>query len=117
VRFDHVQLAMPARAESAARRFYVDILGLEEIPKPTELARRGGAWFRSGSVLVHLGVDAEFHPAIKAHPAFRCADYAGLVERLRAFGVEIVPDEGLIEGKGHCYVSDPFGNRLELIAD
>ena len=116
-RIDHVQLAMPAGGEDRARAFYVDALGLDEIAKPPELAKRGGAWFRSGDVCVHLGVDSDFKPAKKAHPAFRCANYVGLLERLRKHGVEIIPDENLFEGKRHCYVSDSFGNRIELIAD
>ena len=57
---DHVQLAMPAGKEEAARRFYSGLLGMTEIQKPTELAKRSGCWFASGSVQVHLGVEAEF---------------------------------------------------------
>ncbi len=107
---------MPAGEEGRAREFYVGILGLEETPKPPELAKRGGAWFRSGTVLLHLGVDAEFHPAKKAHPAFRCSDYDKLVQHLETQGVRVTPDEIPFEGKAHCYVADPFGNRIELIA-
>jgi catechol 2,3-dioxygenase-like lactoylglutathione lyase family enzyme len=114
---DHIQLAMPRGAEDAARKFYAGVLGLEEVAKPPELAARGGAWFRSGGVFVHLGVDGDFRPAKKAHPAFRCADYEGLLTHLRAHGIEIVPDERLFDGKAHCYISDPFGNRIELIAE
>lgn len=113
---DHVQLAMPSGAEDRARAFYVGALGLEEVPKPADLAARGGVWFRSGSVRLHLGVDSDFRPAKKAHPAFRCGDYDGLLARLRGRDVEIVHDEGTFDGKAHCYVSDPFGNRIELIA-
>lgn len=76
---DHVQLAMPAGAEETAREFYRDLLGMAELPKPTELAKRGGCWFASGSVQVHLGVEADFRPTKKAHPALRCRDYAGLI--------------------------------------
>lgn len=80
-------------------------------------SRRGGAWFRSGSVVVHVGVASDFRPADKAHPAFRCRDYDGLLARLRAADVEIVADPHPFEGKAHCYVGDPFGNRLEFIAE
>ena len=116
VRLDHVQLAMPSGKEEEARAFYAGVLGMEEVPKPPELAARGGAWFRSGNVSLHLGVDAEFRPAKKAHPALRCADYASLVALLREQGVEVVPDDHPFEGKPHCYISDPFGNRIELLA-
>jgi catechol 2,3-dioxygenase-like lactoylglutathione lyase family enzyme len=116
-RIDHIQLAMPPGEEDRARTFYVGVLGLEEIPKPPELAARGGAWFRSGSVFLHLGVDPDFHPAKKAHPAFRCADYDALLARLREHAVDLVPDDRPFDGKPHCYISDPFGNRIELIAN
>lgn len=115
-RLDHVQLAMPAGQEDRARDFYVDILSLEEIAKPAELAMRGGIWLRSDGVALHLGVDADFRPAKKAHPAFCCADYDGLIERLRERGVTVISDDVLFEGKTRCYITDPFGNRLELIA-
>jgi catechol 2,3-dioxygenase-like lactoylglutathione lyase family enzyme len=112
---DHVQLAMPVGAEDAARRFYSSLLGMTEIPKPTELAKRGGCWFQSGEVQVHLGVEENFRPAKKAHPAFRCGDYDALVSRLQAAGVEVTDAEE-IPGVRRCHVHDPFGNRIELIA-
>lgn len=108
---------MPPAEEERARAFYGGILGLEEIPKPPELAKQGGLWFRSGEAVIHLGAASDFRPATKAHPAFRCADYDGLVERLRVHGVEVFPGEHLFEGKVHSYISDPFGNRIELIGE
>ncbi|HEX3465285.1 MAG TPA: VOC family protein [Candidatus Elarobacter sp.] len=114
--FDHVQLAMPAGQESLARRFYAEVLGFEEIPKPEELAARGGAWFRSGPVNIHVGVDRGFMPAKKAHPALRAANYERLLERLRECGVTVTPDPLPFAGAAHCYIEDPFGNRVELIA-
>lgn len=88
---------------------------MSEIPKPRELAERGGCWFESGSVLVHLGVETEFRPAKKAHPAFRCANYSELISRLRAAGIEVKEAED-IPGVTRCHVHDPFGNRIELIS-
>ena len=115
VRLDHVQLAMPAGGEEEARRFYAGALGLREVPKPPHLARRGGAWFEGGEGLrVHLGVEPAFRPARKAHPAFIVRDLRRLAARLRAFGFETTEDEPL-EGFDRLYVSDPFGNRLELM--
>jgi catechol 2,3-dioxygenase-like lactoylglutathione lyase family enzyme len=87
---------------------------MHEIPKPLELAKRGGCWFESGGVQVHLGVEEEFRPAKKAHPALKCADYDGLVVKLRAAGIEVRENRDL-PGVRRCYVSDPFGNRIELI--
>ena len=112
---DHVQLAMPAGEEAAARKFYSDLLGMEEIPKPLELAKRGGCWFESGSVQIHLGVEEGFRPAKKAHPALRCRDYDGLVSKLRASGIQ-VDEPNDIPGVRRCHIYDPFGNRIELIA-
>ena len=106
---------MPAGQEETARRFYSDLLGMSEIPKPSELAKRGGCWFESGSVQVHLGVEAEFRPAKKAHPAFTCGNYDGLISRLRAAGIEAQEAED-IPGVRRCHVQDPFGNRIELIS-
>ena len=112
---DHVQLAMPADAEETARGFYRDVLGMREIPKPAELAKRGGCWFASGDVQVHLGVEADFRPAKKAHPALRCSDYDAFTSHLREVGIEINDDES-IPGVRRCHICDPFGNRIELIA-
>jgi catechol 2,3-dioxygenase-like lactoylglutathione lyase family enzyme len=111
---DHVQLAMPQREEERARGFYCGVLGMTEIPKPPELAKRGGCWFGSGDVQLHLGVEADFRPAKKAHPAVRCRNYEDLTSRLRAAGIEVTEDEN-ISGVRRCHVFDPFGNRLELI--
>lgn len=110
----HVQLAMPEGQEAAARSFYGGILGLTEDTKPPHLARRGGVWFRGGSLQLHLGVDPDFHPARKAHPAFRVRGLGQLVARCVAAGFPPVTDESL-EGFDRVYVSDPFGNRLELL--
>lgn len=112
---DHVQLAMPAGKEEDARRFYRDLLGMTEIPKPTELAKRGGCWFESGSVQIHLGVEKDFRPAKKAHPALRCRDYEDLLRRLETANIEVhVADD--IPGVRRCHVYDIFGNRVELIS-
>jgi catechol 2,3-dioxygenase-like lactoylglutathione lyase family enzyme len=111
---DHVQLAMPPGEERKASAFYGDLLGMTELPKPAELAKRGGCWFESGGVQLHLGVESDFRPAKKAHPALRCRGYAALLQRLRDSGLEVV-EPGDIPGVSRCHVHDPFGNRLELI--
>lgn len=114
VAIDHVQLAMPAGGEDEARRFYAGLLGIPEVPKPPHLAARGGCWFESTTVKVHLGVEVDFRPARKAHPALLVEGLPALVEDLRAAGVDLVDDEPL-EGYDRVYVTDPFGNRLELL--
>jgi catechol 2,3-dioxygenase-like lactoylglutathione lyase family enzyme len=113
VGIEHVQLAMPAGREAEARDFYAGLLGIPETPKPPELARRGGVWFEDGPVKLHLGVDADFHPARKAHPALLVRDLRALVERLRDAQVEVIEDP--LEGYDRVYAFDPFGNRLELM--
>jgi catechol 2,3-dioxygenase-like lactoylglutathione lyase family enzyme len=115
-RIDHVQLAMPPGGEDAARGFYAGLLGLEEVAKPAELAGRGGSWFELGSLRLHLGVEADFRPARKAHPALRVEGFAELVSQLRKAGCA-VSDQDRFEGSARVYVEDPFGNRIELIAD
>ena len=111
---DHVQVAMPAGGEDDARHFYGSLLGLPEIAKPPHLARRGGCWFETDAVKVHVGVEQDFRPARKAHPALLVSDLDGLLEVLREAGVETVDDEEL-GGYNRVYVSDPFGNRIELM--
>ena len=111
---DHVQIAMPPGGEEAARQFYRDLLGMAEIPKPTELAKRGGCWFESGEVQIHLGVEKDFHPAKKAHPALRCREYAAFRIRLSEASVNVSEVDD-IPGVRRCHIHDPFGNRIELI--
>lgn len=113
---DHVQLAMPRGEEARARVFYATLLGMNEVAKPAELAKRGGCWFVSGAVQIHLGVEDDFRAAKKAHPALRCLDYDGLTARLRAAGADVREDDS-IPGLRRCHVFDPFGNRIELICD
>ena len=111
----HVQLAMPEGDEETARAFYAGILGLVEIPKPPALAKRGGAWFQSGEVQVHLGVDRDFHPARRAHPAFVVDDLDAVVEKVQVAGYEWDLSQPELDGYKRGHVYDPFGNRIELI--
>ena len=114
VSIDHVQLAMPAGREAEARAFYADILGISEQPKPPHLATRGGCWFERGALKIHLGVEPQFVPARKAHPALIVEDLPALVATLKRAGYAVVENE-LLEGYDRVYVDDPFGNRIELM--
>lgn len=114
LQLDHIQLAMPEGGEAAARRFYGELLGLCEVEKPDNLRKRGGCWFESGGIKVHLGVETDFRAARKAHPAFLVDDLAGLVVRLAEAGTTARRDEPLL-GYDRVYVDDPFGNRIELM--
>ena len=114
VGIDHVQLAMPAGCEQQARRFYGEVLGLPEKPKPADMAGRGGCWFESERVKIHLGVDKNFHAATKAHPGLLVSDLRAILERCRSQGCEGI-DEASMPGCLRAFVHDPFGNRIELI--
>ena len=112
---DHVQIAMPTGEEDKARAFYKDILGFNEIPKPAELAKRGGVWFQSEGVQLHLGVEQEFHPARKAHPAFIVDDLNGLLTKAERAGYETDTSQPPLDGYNRAHVFDPYGNRIELM--
>lgn len=113
---DHVQLAMPPGGEEKARVFFGGLLGMIEEAKPEPLGGRGGCWFRSGRAILHLGVEKDFIPQKKAHPAFCVADIHDTAERLKANGFLVIWDDALPSRK-RFYTNDPFGNRVELIHD
>lgn len=113
-RLHHVQLAIPQGGEDAARPFYADALGLTEVDKPPVLAARGGCWFRGDGIEIHLGIEADFRPARKAHPAVLVDGLDALADRLGRHGVDVRWDD---EFPGHrrFYADDPFGNRIEFL--
>ena len=112
---DHIQIAMPPGEEAKARAFYVNVLGFTEIPKPPELAKRGGAWFESGTTQLHLGVEPDFRPARKAHPAFVVEGLDTLLAKIQAEGFEVDASQPALDGYKRAHVFDPFGNRIELM--
>jgi catechol 2,3-dioxygenase-like lactoylglutathione lyase family enzyme len=114
MRIDHVQLAMPSDGEAMARDFYSGILGMTELPKPTVLAMRGGAWFQAGNVQLHLGVEEDFRPAKKAHVALSITDASELRSKLANAGYPIREDSA-IDGLKRFFTDDAFGNRIEFI--
>jgi catechol 2,3-dioxygenase-like lactoylglutathione lyase family enzyme len=111
---DHLQVAMPRGEEAAARNFYGVILGLAEIPKPPPLTARGGVWFQCGPHQLHLGVEDDFRPAKKAHPAFVVDDLDAIQQALGAGGFPVVLDPVALAGSRRLFTEDPFGNRVEL---
>ncbi|CAK7288013.1 VOC family protein [Streptomyces misionensis] len=114
VALDHVQLAAPPGSEDALRAYYTGVLGLTEVPKPPALAARGGCWFESGTVRIHLGIDPDFRPADKAHPGLRVHGIDAWAARIAAHGAPVTWDDGL-PGHRRCSTRDPVGNRLELL--
>lgn len=113
---DHVQLAVPRGEEAQARWFYGRLLGLREVVKPEPLVSRGGAWFEGPGTIVHLGVQDNFIPAAKAHPAFIVSNLGALRLALQEAGIEITPDD-ILPDVFRFYAKDPFGNRIEFLQD
>lgn len=110
----HVQLAVPSGSEARCRAFWGGVLGMAEVAKAPALAARGGCWFRTGDLEVHLGVEEPFAPAAKAHPGILVRDVRALAARLEAAGTAVTWD-GDFPGHDRCYAADPFGNRLEFL--
>jgi catechol 2,3-dioxygenase-like lactoylglutathione lyase family enzyme len=116
VGLDHVQLAAPAGCEEAARRFFGGVLGLAEVEKPAALRSRGGVWFAlGGRQQLHVGVEEAHAPARKAHPALVVRDLDALAARLEGAGAPVAWDRSL-PGLRRFYTTDPWGNRIELVA-
>ena len=110
---DHIQIAAPKGCELQARRFFGGLLGLEEIDKPEPLRSRGGCWFKIGTGQLHIGVDEDFRPARKAHPAFTVNDVETLFDTLVQAGVRCTKDEVVLDVR-RFYADDPWGNRMEF---
>jgi catechol 2,3-dioxygenase-like lactoylglutathione lyase family enzyme len=111
---DHVLLAMPVGREEEARAFYQGVLGIPELTKPANVAVRGGCWFGHDTLKVHLGVEKDFKPARKAHPAFIVSDVRAMARKVAAAGFRVAEDVPLA-GYDRVFVDDPFGNRIELM--
>jgi catechol 2,3-dioxygenase-like lactoylglutathione lyase family enzyme len=111
---DHVQLAAPAGCEEKARWFFGEVLGMQELPKPSDLAKRGGCWFQCGRQQLHIGVEKDFAPAKKAHPAFAVSAIDALKVRLGENGVKY-RDDVSNPGVKRIFAEDPWGNRLEFV--
>ena len=119
VGLDHSFLTIQEGGEDEARGFYGDVLGLEEVRRPEGLQRTGGVWFQAGSQELHLGTDDAHLPPKRPHPGLRVgspAELDELAERLILNRYDVEWDDR-IEGRKRFYTRDPFGNRIELLAD
>ena len=114
LRLDHVQIAIPVGGEARAREFYTGVLRLTEVAKPPEMAGRNSLWFISGRVNLHLGIEADFHPAKRAHPALIVDDLDDIVAACEGAGLATKPDTSFNNFR-RVHIFDPFGNRLELM--
>jgi catechol 2,3-dioxygenase-like lactoylglutathione lyase family enzyme len=115
MRIDHVQVSCPPGGEEVARAFYRDTLGMTELEKPPILAARGGCWFRSGAAEVHIGVEPDFRPAKKAHPALAVDDLDALAKTLADKGYPVAWDNESIPGRQRFHTADGHGNRIEIV--
>lgn len=112
---DHIQIAMPQDEEDKVRQFCVEVLGFNEIPKPDPLKSRGGVWFSlPDQRQIHYGVEENFSPAKKAHPAFVCDDLDTVAQNLTKSGYPVEWDTRL-SPRRRFYTHDPFGNRIEFL--
>jgi predicted enzyme related to lactoylglutathione lyase len=114
LRIEHVQVAIPLGSQDRARAFYCGVLGFSEVQKPASMAERKSIWFAAGSVNLHLGIEADFHPAKRAHPAFVVEGLDDILASCERAGVTVKPDVSF-DGFRRVHVIDPFGNRLELM--
>lgn len=115
MRLDHVQVSCPPGGEEVARAFYRDVLGMTELEKPPLLATRGGCWFKDGSAEIHVGVEQDFRPALKAHPALAVDDLDKLAATLTDLGYPVAWDNETIPGRRRFHTADGHGNRIEIV--
>ena len=113
---DHVQVAIPAGGEEAARSFYIGILGFTEQRKPSAMAGRNSIWLAAGPVNLHLGIeaDSDFHAARRAHPALTVDNLDEIVAACARAGLPTREDTP-VNNFRRTHVFDPFGNRIELM--
>ena len=111
---EHIQIAIPLGSEDRARAFYGGILGFVEVEKPAIMAKRNSIWFRAGSVSLHLGLEPDFHPAKRAHPALVVDGMDQVLTACQSADITVKPDVSF-NGFRRVHIFDPFGNRLELM--
>ncbi len=111
----HAQITVPIGAENEAREFYCDFLGLQEVPKPEILQKRGGFWLEIDGFQIHIGTEENFDRAkTKAHVAYLVEDLDALRAKLENRGIKIL--EGIpIPNYSRFEFRDPFGNRVEFL--
>ncbi len=115
LRVQHAQITIPKDAETEARKFYCEFLGLKEIPKPESLQTRGGFWLELGAFQIHVGTEDGFdRTQTKAHIAYEVEDLNAWREKLETNNVKII--EGIpIPNYSRFEFRDPFGNRVEFL--
>ena len=112
-RIDHIQICVPKGKDKEARKFYIDLLGLEEIPKPTYLQKNGGFWLKIADIQLHIGVEEKVIPS-KRHPAFEVEHLDQIKAYLKSNSIRIKEDDPIPNFNRFSFY-DPFGNRIELL--
>lgn len=117
---DHVTIVVKDLA--ATRRFYVDVLGMDEVPRPD--FSFAGQWFQAGATLIHTilefsgsgpaglggGTNTRGH-----HFAFLVDDVAAAAHRLEVLGIPFVsPPKLRPDGAAQLFFRDPDGHLVEL---
>jgi len=110
---DHVNIAIPRAREAEVLRFYREVLGLLEIPKPTELRARGGAWFEAGNAQIHISLEDIEGPQSRRHVCILVDDLDHARQTMVRHKVAI-EEGGTAEGLTRFFVRDPAGNRIEI---
>lgn len=115
LRVQHAQITIPGGAETEARAFYCEFLGLREVPKPESLRGRGGFWLEIDAFQVHVGTESDLdRTRTKAHPAYEVEDLEAWREKLESIDIKIL-DGVPIPGCDRFEFRDPFGNRVEFM--
>ena len=112
-RLNHIQICIPKDKEEEARRFYTNVIGLKEIPKPEALIPNGGLWYLVADIQMHIGAENEINKS-KRHPAFEVGNLQMAREHLEMHMIPI-QEETVIPGQKRFSFTDPFGNRIELM--
>jgi catechol 2,3-dioxygenase-like lactoylglutathione lyase family enzyme len=118
IALQHVNIRVSPEVEAPTKEFYRRVLGLEEIPKPEQSRRRGGAWYQLGGIQLHLSLEKGIvNKSSKRHICFLVSDLESSQAYLEAAGVEIIPDDLPMRGWPRFYVRDPGGNLIEVAQD
>jgi catechol 2,3-dioxygenase-like lactoylglutathione lyase family enzyme len=114
-KFSHVNVTVPAALETAAKRFYGVVLGLNEIPKPQGTRQNIGAWYQLGEIQLHLSIeDGVQNEASDRHVCYQVFDIASAKREFRTAGIDIISDARPVPGQSRFFVRDPGGNLIEI---
>src|SRR4051812_18833697 len=109
-RIDHV--AIDITDVERSKKFYGELLGLKEIPRPQSFTF-GGAWYQIGPEVLHLVSRPEQIPPAPHHFCLWVADVQAAARLIGGAGCEVVWDARFkIPGIDRFFTRDPDGNRV-----